>query len=301
VTFQWCFFYECFDDVGSTNHSYNFDLGGGCTNISLHHNLFASCRARNPAIRGGTIELINNLIFNDIQGTRFGGPVDQDGLEPAYVNYINNWEIHGNDTANNHMCLFSETGSACTDPASERAHLIYPTGNRGYFKSWPFGDEWDVMGCSTNNQPADTRWETGTPHSITGGRPVTVHSITDARDKILEHAGCKMPFCFGRDKADRRIVQAVKSHGGNIPSSTMAEVGGWPTLSPGYPLPADPDDDGIWSWFETANGSNPAVADADQYDYDGGGPWRQPYMNIEVFANVNNHGDPHVLVDVDVN
>jgi hypothetical protein len=110
-----------------------------------------------------------------------------------------------------------------------------------------------------------------------------------------------MPFCFGRDKADRRIVQAVKSHGGNIPSSTMAEVGGWPTLSPGYPLPADPDDDGIWSWFETANGSNPAVADADQYDYDGGGPWRQPYMNIEVFANVNNHGDPHVLVDVDVN
>jgi hypothetical protein len=81
----------------------------------------------------------------------------------------------------------------------------------------------------------------------------------------------------------------------------MAEVGGWPTLSPGYPLPADPDNDGVWSWFETANGSNPAVADADSYDYDGGGAYGQTYMNIEVFANSLSHMDPHVLVTVDVN
>jgi len=301
VTFQWCFFYECFDDVGSTNHSYNFVVEGGCTNISLHHNLFASCRSRNPAIRGGTVEVVNNILFNCVIGTRFGGPTDQDGLEPAYVNYVSNWEIHGNDSFGNHMCVFSVNASACADPANEKEHQIYPLGNRGRFKLWPAGPEWDIMGCSTGNQDADTRWQVGTAHVIIGGRPVTVLSLPDMYTAILAHGGCKMPLCFGRDKADRRIVQAVKSHGGSIPSSTMAEVGGWPTLSPGYPLPADPDNDGVWSWFETANGSNPAVADADSYDYDGGGAYEQPYMNIEVFTNVHSHMDPHVLVAVDVN
>lgn len=303
ITFQWCLFYENFDDVGSIDHSYNFVIGGGCTNITLHHNILGNCRARNPMINGGTVELINNLIFNCPQGIRFGGPVDQSGLEPVYANCIGNWEYHGNDTAANHFCLFSENGSACTDPEDEKLHQIYPLDNRGRYRpGWPLDSEWLVMGCGPGaGNTADERWWVTSPHILVGGRPVTVHTTLTAYNKMIAHAGCTMPLCFGRDGADQAFIQSVKAHGGSIPSSTMAQVsgGGWPALSAGYPTPADPDNDGIWSWFETANGSNPAVADQDDYDYVTA-PYRAVYNNIETWANVIDH-NPHVVTRVQVN
>jgi len=109
-----------------------------------------------------------------------------------------------------------------------------------------------------------------------------------------------MPTGYGRDKGDRRIVRAVKAHGGRIPTGGADTPKGWPTLSPGTEGALDTDGDSIPDWFEIANGSDPDLADADEYDYDGGGAYQQPYMNVEVHENVT-AGDPHVLVYVQVN
>ena len=301
VTFQWCFFYEPWDDLYQTTHAYNILVGPGCTDITFHHNLFANARGRNPRIQGGRAEVINNVHFNCIVSSQAGADPAKIGVEPIKLNYINNYEIWGNNSSTNRMLRLGEVQEMCDTPALMPDFEIYVSGNAGRLKAWPGGDDWDICFCWWGpDNPADRRWQVLTPHTILGGIPVTTESIFSARDRILGHGGCKMPSVFGRDKADRRIVQAVQTHGGIIPGSTMAEVGGWPTLSPGYPQPADPDGDAVWSWFETANGSNPAVADSDEYDYLAAG-YTQTYTNVEVFENVHDHEDPHVITHIDVN
>ena len=201
------------------------------------------------------------------------------------------------------MLIIGSTQESCDDPELEPQHEIYVSGNRGQYKSWPAGNEWDICGCYYGaGNPADTRFQVLTPHTILGGIPITVDSVATMYNRVLAHAGCKMPTVFGRDKSDRGLINSIQLHGGKIPDTSMSEVtgGGWPTLSPGYPQPADPDSDAVWSWFETANGSNPAVADSDQYDYLAAG-YTQTYTNVEVFENVHDHEDPHVITYIDVN
>jgi len=302
ITIQWCFLFDPWDDIRKSNSARNLNLGGGgVTDCSIHHNLLANARGRNPQVRGGRHEIVNNLMFNTIVSSQLGAESAKIGVVPIQINYIGNYEIWGNNSSANYMVFLGEGGEACDDPDITPDYELYVSGNAGQYKAWPFGDEWDIVGCDFGaGSPADARWQVLTPHTIVGGIPVTTESIFSAYDRILAHGGCKMPTCFGRDKADRRIVNQVQLHGGFIPGSTMAEVHGWPTLSPGYPQPADPDGDAVWSWFETANGSNPAVADSDQYDYAAAG-YTQTYTNVEVFENVHDTGDPHVVTHIDVN
>ncbi len=223
--------------------------GGRGARISFHHNLWAHHQARMPRPgnylgpqadpEGPAIEFRSNLFYNWGQG--FAGYND-DAATLIRYSFIDNAYLAG--------------------PDSEGA-LAFRENNR-LARAW-------FAGNSMNGAiPAD-------PWSLVGGRlpagyrldgppdvaPVAADPAPSAMARVLARAGARP-----RDAADARVVESVRRRSGRHIDS-QEEVGGWPPLAAGTPVP-DRDGDGMPDAWEIRHGFDPARADG-ALDRDGDG------------------------------
>lgn len=226
ITIQWCIISEPLRSAGHSKgeHSTALLVGEGVGRISIHHNLFAHDWLRNPRVKGGLAEVVNNVLYNVRTGMSLGD--EPEGITvPARVNVVGNVEVPGGDTGSTYMVLL-DPNVGCDAEGEKKPHELYVKGNLG--QHWAEGgDDWDVVGCGWGRSggPAGRRFQVLEPHEI-GGIPVTVHGAEEALALVLAGAGCSL----ARDAVDERIVQDVLNRTGRIIDSP-AEVEGYPPLN----------------------------------------------------------------------
>ena len=265
ITLQWCLFaeglhndttfgYGVIEEPNSIAHSY----------ITMHHNLMASFDGRNPRASneyGGDLlsDTRYNVIYNWGTGGDFGAWATRYSGETCNMNWVGNYSIAGPSTTSNASTMLS-AGSSQGD--------IYISG--------------DKVDSNRNGSldGSNATWSnvSGGTHSseFTIGSSFQVPSDTadSAYTNVISGVGATKP---SRDSCDTRIVNTVTNQNGGIISS-QDNVGGWPTLAAGS-APTDTDGDGMPDAWESANGTNPNVAD-NNGDIDGDG-----YTNLEEYIN----------------
>ncbi|HJT73701.1 MAG TPA: hypothetical protein VJ720_06775, partial [Chitinophaga sp.] len=283
LTIQWCIVSE------PLNYSYHFETGDtdyehhgyggiwGAKRGSMHHNLIAHCRNRNPRFAGistytpntigvENVDFRNNVIYNWGINTVYGG-------EGGNYNVVNNYYKYGPNTGSGVRYRICNPSSS----ADVAVGKWYVNGN--YVDGSPANTADNRAGVSTADPAAAMAT---TPFNL--GYPLNTEAALNAYESVLQGAGCSLP---NRDTLDQRIVNNVRNRTGSIidvqggyPHGTAYDqtVNAWPTLV-SVAAPADGDHDGMPDSYETANGLNPADA-ADRNGYAANG-----YTNLENYLN----------------
>lgn len=283
LTIQWCMISE------PLNYSYHFETGDtgyehhgyggiwGAKRGSMHHNLIAHCRNRNPRFAGistytpsvigvENVDFRNNVIYNWGINTVYGG-------EGGNYNVVNNYYKYGPNTGNGVKYRICNPSNSTTLPFGK----WYVNGN--YVDGSPANTADNTLGVSVVN-PAQVLVATPFNH----GYPINTEPAVDAFEAVLQRAGCSLP---GRDTLDQRIVNDVRNRTGSIidvqggyPHGTpySQTVNAWPALA-SAPAPADSDHDGMPDSYEIANGLHPNDA-SDRNGYAANG-----YTNLENYLN----------------
>lgn len=231
-------------------HSMGMLIGSGARRISIHGNLLAANRWRNPQLAApDRTEIVNNFVAGY-------GP---DGLSidkgPARVDVINN---------------VYQAGPSTPDPKT-RAALALVSDDPGdrFFLS---GNE-TPMGPDAARGPGVGRI---VPDRVASGSGLQVRPTEDVRERALAQAGARAPRL---DPNDGRIVaEAASGQGRVLPNLAALGDSLWrPRLV--LASEADVDRDGVPDAAERLIGSDPEVRDSHIPLMPGG------YTPIEVYAN----------------
>lgn len=237
TTFQWCIFSEglmhSIHHKGS--HSMGMLLGQNSTRTSLHHNLFAHNNQRNPRIKGGRRDVVNNLIYN------WGAYAAAFSDDPE-VNFVANYYKPGPNSDNRPIIA-----------AYDRPGTLYIRDN--HFPGSTASD-WDAVEHEGIVQ-AEQRFHAPL---------IATLPAEDAYKKVLAGVGCAFPT---RDSVDERIVSDVRNGTGRI-IDNPGQAGGFPEIRGGDP-PVDADSDGMPDSWETSHGLNPHDPSDASADRDGDG------------------------------
>lgn len=235
------------------------------TRITLHHNLFANNRKRNPQITGSdtVVDCVNNVVYN--HGIRALG-LKMNGR--LHVNYAGNFIVAGPSTedteeARHAMYIFT----AVRAPMVQRGQIgpkgvyIYEQGNAA---------PRPMQGIDRPD------WAPGwrSPERFEAPR-VAETSAEQAFEQVLKDAGATLPR---RDAVDLRILKEIASGGGRL-IDHPDDVGGWPEISGGEPYP-DGDGDGMADPWERNFRLDPADDSDGAADSDG-----DRFTNLEEFLN----------------
>jgi pectate lyase len=242
------------------------DLTAG---ISLHHNLFASCRERHPTLGGSprtdpnaVADFRNNVIYNVEGATNLGN---------CRINIINNYFRRGPNTPGEHL------------PLAVKAE------NRGATKVYLADNLFEgVSEFSRDNSRAIdfARWAKGNYLTTTaadvcvdrelsvGAASVDTQPARDAYKTVLAKAGASLV----RDAADIRLVQGIRDRTHRMINS-QEEVGGWPELKR-MAQAKDHDGDGMPDGWETDRRLDPDNGSDGNQDRDSDG-----YTNLEEYLN----------------
>lgn len=265
VTVQWSIIAEGLDcathiELGQRQcHSMGMLVGSEeSENFSLHHNLFAHNRHRNPKIRtAGTADVVNNVVYNSGFGKGWRSPTYVDGgngVVPA--NYINNYFKPGADTGSADWFLDTK----------ERVRL-YAAGNI-VAKGVVHPDPQDLANLVYQAHPAPA---------------VTTWPAEEAFWRVVAGVGADIGLnCDGttytrRDAVDVRIVNDVVRGTGRIIDNPL-HVGGWPEIESGTPCP-DADKDGMPDEWESENGLDPNDPTDGNSTAPSGYTWVEEYLN----------------------
>ncbi|MGD9701051.1 MAG: hypothetical protein AB7Q42_03760 [Acidimicrobiia bacterium] len=259
ITFSWNLITE---PLGNSKHpdgehAKNMHLSGdGAGRFTIHHNLLANGNDRNPQPTGlDDYDMRNNVIYNWGKKATY---VSSSKGTPTGNIVGNYWKRGPNTTWDYEVAHYD--GDTCTD-----CHRTFVQGNIGPNRPTTDLAEANIV------RPEDRAELVTTPFTVP---QVTTTSAAQAYIDVLAKAGASFPF---RDPVDERAVtQTLNNTGAFIDNES--QVGGYPTLPAGTP-PVDTDGDGMPDSFESAHGTDPAVADATG-DRDGDG-----YSNIEDWAN----------------
>lgn len=218
VTVQWSLVTEALHNSNHSkgNHGYGGIIHGG--NTTLHHNLYANNRSRNPATGNSTpdarLDIVNNVIANPGDRYSYSG-----GDDPYRLNFVGNYGIEGpNTTRENELFHPDDINSQ-----------VYYTGN--YYDTTDDG--------LLNGSPAAPSTLTGTYTALASPAPTfNPPAITDAvtaYKQVLSYAGA----AAWRDPIDKRILNGVINQAGAHLDS-QNQVGGYyyPTS---VTQPLDPD------------------------------------------------------------
>ena len=264
VSIQWSIIAEGLDNSTHPKGSHSMGLmmyKDGQGNISVHHNLIAHNRRRNPLVKTtGVVDIVNNVVYNSGFGTDSYSPTHvrgEYGLVP--VNYVNNYFKAGPNTGSADWFIDTKM-----EPVA-----VYVKGNLvPKYLMHPDSLNWVVQ----ERHPAP--W-------------VTTTSAQEAYNQVLAQAGSchglnpNGTFFNRRDSIDARIVEDVKQNTGSI-IDDPSEVGGWLDIESGTPY-QDSDRDGMADVFENLYGFKANDSSDNIQDADGDG-----YTNIEEFLNGTN-------------
>ncbi|GAB2893687.1 pectate lyase [Uliginosibacterium flavum] len=266
ITLQWCLISESLNNSGHKKGSHGYgSLLRAVGGVSLHHNLWAHHRGRNPRFGDNygklfndapTFDFRNNVIYD--WGDYATGMVDGD----IRVNYVANFLKPGPSSRSLQPVTLTTYANEKTrfftaDNVIEAHPEITPAS--GNF----FGPE---AGKTTGNI-THVKEAFVTPQ-------LSTQSAAEAYALVLAHAGASVPL---RDAVDVRVIEQVRSGNGRL-IDTQNDVGGWPVLPAGI-APADTDEDGIPDDWELAYGLNPKDAK------DGGTLSTSGYTNLELYLN----------------
>ncbi len=230
VTVQWCTIEEpSVTEQRGGGHNYGLITGPNSDRISVHHNLFAHCKRRNPAFGSGPADFRNNVVYNFRDGLSHEG-----NYRRGAFNILANYYKRGpSDKDIFPFCFEDEVPYYLRDNYIEGVGMIQ--------------DPW---------QEADKLYGLRyyAAHGVKAGRPAPVPPITtqppqEAYRDVLARAGC-----FPRDAVTKRII-----------AETINGTGSWgrkdqPNLMAGLisePPPPDSDGDGMPDAWEESHDLDP--------------------------------------------
>jgi hypothetical protein len=243
-TIQWCLVGESLRQSKHKKGAHGYgSLSRANGPISWHHNLWIHNDARNPRLgdnygRGPTFptfDVRNNVIYN-YGGTASG--LTQGNLKVNYVaNYIRpgpsskaRTPITVGDKSDLQFFIRDNIWEGNDALTKDNAQFFYPV---------EFGGRPQVHVVDV-------------PFAVA---PVKTVAAREALDLVLATVGASAPT---RDAVDARLIEHVRTRGGQLINS-QKDVGGWPALK-SSPAPADADHDGMPDDWETQHGLNPRDA-----------------------------------------
>jgi len=235
VTLQWSTVEEpAVTDESGGGHHYGLITGRNSHHISVHHNLFAHAKRRNPAFGSGPADFRNNVVYNFRDGLSHEGNFQDPGF-----NIIGNYYQRGPSDPDIFPFCFQEGV-----PYYLRSNYIAGVG----MIQDPWAEAHKLYGLRYY-QRYGVKQERETPVA-----PVRTHTPQQAYRLVLARAGC-----FPRDAVTRRVIREVRtgtgSWGRHEPKSLMEG------LTPGRP-PRDSDNDGMPDAWEQAHRLNPRLDDS---------------------------------------
>lgn len=205
-------------------------------------------RQFHPSTCGASFEVVNNVIYNYVRGTEI--------TYEGFVDVIGNVYKSGNNvTPTGYPMTYQSNPGNCPSGVAANGS-VYQTDN-----------------IKINNALAMTNntWTTYNNGSrVITDSPYTPYSSSMVVDSVLADVGA-----FPHDAVDSRLIGYYSTNGGSL-INNESEVGGYPTLSSGSNY-TDSDSDGMSDAWETANGTNPSVADNNDFDVDA------DYTNLQMF------------------
>lgn len=262
VTLQWSFVTEPLLDGGPGKHNRArnmlMTMGG---NISVHHNLFAFGKFRNPqfqlSAKGSAADVVNNVLYSPVWDYVVSF---SDRWAKVRANVVGNYKIEGKREKDDHL-----------------VHL-FPEGDHGFsiFVADNIDETYRPDAGSAEDQVISEGWRhylVPTPFDVA---KVQASSPKAAYDDVLARSGATRP---ARDAVDLRIVEAVRTRSGGLLKNSPAKVGGWPVLAAALP-PPDSDVDGMADAWEVDMGLSPADPTDGAADADGDG-----WTNLEEYLH----------------
>ena len=246
TTLQWSYIYGA--PTKSTHekgeHSM-ISVGVGWGFVSLHHNLIAHGRVRNPRIDMLQYDFRNNVIYNFV-GAGYGSENDY-----LRLNYVGNTLKRGPDSNTKPMAAWSEKTMYAQ---------WYGEGN-----SLPdnFKGVFDGAKEVIINQP----------HQMV---PVKTHTAAEAYKLVILQGGATKPV---RDNITTYVAKTVKDGTGFIPGTPADWPGGGFAHYPKATAPTDKNGNGIPDEWEAKQKKGSANLQANGRDLDA------RYDNIEVYMN----------------
>jgi pectate lyase len=232
-------------------HNYGLINGPGGGRISVHHNLFAHNKNRNPALSNGPADVINNVVYNSREGFVHNNPV------AGQFNIVGNFYKDGpsaelaplwfdpeNNNPNPSYYVFD---NYVDDPGGFVGRLDNPYTTHGFNRKYYFE-------CCGIQKSMFNRQGMFDFSKVSGYTPVTVDPPKLAYDRVLNQAGA-----WPRDSVTKWAVQETRDRNGNWGNRRPDD---WlEGLTPGKPL-VDTDGDGMPNIWECANGLNPQQNDS---------------------------------------
>jgi hypothetical protein len=237
VTVQWSLITEALHNSNHSkgNHGYGGIIHGGET--TLHHNLYAHNRSRNPAtgnwdkdapITPAHLDIVNNVIYNPGDRYSYSGSTDQ-----YEVNWTGNFGIEGPNTTRENELFHPDNINSFVYYANN----YYDTNEDGILQLTPAGLNTLTGTYTLLNSPVDTT------------HPPNQTDAPTAYMQVLSYAGS----AAHRDPIDKRVVNTViRQTGAHLDSQN--QVGGWH-----YPTPTSHalDPDGLPKWWKIQQGLDP--------------------------------------------
>jgi pectate lyase len=268
ITVQWSIFSEglyCsthIEDGETQCHSMGMLIGhenGG--EYSIHHNLFAHNKRRNPRIKTtGVVDVVNNVVYNSGTGKNSRSAMyvnGEFGVNPA--NIVANYFKPGETSGEAEWVVDTKSDTAVFLEGNRAPNLVMNP------------SEHDQKNLVEHRHPS---------------APVSTTVAEHAFDQVLADAGATIGLdCDGtafwrRDPVDTRVVNDVRNGTGAI-IDEPEDVGGWPVLAAGVACP-DGDHDGMPDEWETLNGLDPTDgSDGSEYA-PSGYTWLETYLNPSV-------------------
>jgi hypothetical protein len=247
VTVQWSIVSEALNNSFHSKgaHGYGSLIRGKAgERISIHHNLYAHNRGRNPRPGNYTnrfadpvgllMDFRNNVIYNWGGGSA-GNNEDEDTI--TKYNFIGNYYKRGPNS--------SKTSIAFQENAPYAQAYWEGNAMNGSVPS----DQWSLVAGRGVSSPTYIKHDLPLPVE-----PVTTHTAHEAYNLVLAGAGA-----FPRDAIDYRVVDSVHRSSGRIIDKPTDVVSKWPQVQPVKSLVLDFDrtdknSNGIPDWWEKEHG-----------------------------------------------
>lgn len=263
VTVQWCLIAESLDDSKHPKGPHGCgSLVRANGKVSLHHNLWAHHRTRNPRLGDNygrppypQFDFRNNVIYD------YGQTCSGMTQGRFTANYVGNYLRPG-------------PSSTARRPIS----VGDPSDMRFYLRANVLDGNPALTGDNTQFFSAveiEGRRQVRIVAEPFDMPPVETRSAQEAYAAVLAGVGASRPI---RDAVDARIIAEVRNRTGSVIDSQQ-QVGGWPEYRSAAPEP-DSDHDGMPDDWERRNGLDPDDPADGSSDKDGDG-----YTNVEEFIN----------------